>query len=159
MEKYFKSYTFDEYPPTEILGESFYLESRKTLSFQYRDKESDELLAYIALKKEEMPIQIPEEVRNANGCRLLMADVRKIVSPDNWVVKDVILLDALLYEAEYYINGWCDTDRNNEFEFDYLWFDMRDFNDVDTLDIMERLDGAKQIGGYVYKVLKRIYYL
>ena len=158
MEKPFNSYTFDEYPPTEILGEDFYIKSRKRLSFQYRDKNSDELLAFISLNKGEIPVRIPEEVRHANGCRILMADVRKIISPNNWKVKDINLLDTLLEEAEFYINGWCDTDRNNEFEFDYLWFDIKDFNGIDVLDIIERIDNTKQVSNYVYKVLKRVRY-
>ena len=46
MAEEYNSYSFDEYPPTEILETDIYLKSYKQLSFQYRTKEDDNLIAY-----------------------------------------------------------------------------------------------------------------
>ena len=156
MEKTYNEYSFKDYPPTEILGEDFYLKSRKNLSFQYRDKKSDELLGFISLGKEEMPVHISEIVRSGNGCRILMVNVKKIVSPNKCQPKDIDLLDVMLEEAEFYINAWCDKKNDNEFEFDYIWFDVRDFDEKDALDITERIGEAKRIDNFVYKIVERI---
>lgn len=64
---------------------------------------------------------------------------------------DLILLDALLDEAEYYIRGWVNT-QNGEFQFNYLWINLSDF---DSQDIIERIEGLTFINGIAYKVIER----
>ena len=51
MEKNYNSLSFTDYPPTELLDSPIYTDSIKRLSFQYRTKNNDELIAYIALSQ------------------------------------------------------------------------------------------------------------
>ena len=76
MAKNYDSLTFNDYPPTEILEKDFYKESHKVLSFQYRTKGDDKLIAYIALKKEKANIECVNN--QSNGCRILKVWVRTI---------------------------------------------------------------------------------
>lgn len=150
MEAHRTTYSYNEYPPTEILGDNHYIVSNKSLSFQYRNKESDELLAFVSLLENEPPIQVLKE--GHRGCEILMLDVRKLVSRDKWQVKDYALFNAILDEAEFRIENWCDGQNNNEFEFDYYWFDVTNEN---LQEVFERIDGAKRVGNIVYKTIER----
>ena len=85
------------------------------MSFQYRDKEDKDLLAFVSLGKERIPIN-PTELEGCNienGCRILMAQVRKIVKWGKWLTTDISLLYTLLEEMELRITMWCDTNNNN----------------------------------------------
>jgi hypothetical protein len=158
MEKIaFNRYSFTDYPPTEILEEEYYKKSLKNLSFQYRNREDKDLLAFVSLQKERIPLEAPElEGSNIeNGCRILMARVRKIVKPDNWLITDISLLYTLLEEMELRVSMWCDTNNSNRFEFDYLWFDLRDYDENEGIELMEHLDDMKQVNSLVYKNLDR----
>lgn len=153
-------YSFTDYIPEEILAEEYYTKSLKRLSFQYRDKEDKDLLAFVSLGKERIPIN-PTELEGCNienGCRILMAQVRKIVKWGKWLTTDISLLYTLLEEMELRITMWCDTNNNNNFEFDYLWFDLRDFEVTEGIELMEHLDGVKRVDNFVYKTLEHNQY-
>ena len=47
MSQYYDSLTFSDYPPTELLGSIIYEDSIKRLSFQFRTKNEDKLIAYL----------------------------------------------------------------------------------------------------------------
>lgn len=100
MAQYYDSLTFSDYPPTELLGSGIYNDSIKRLSFQYRTRNEEKLIAYIALSQDK-----PNVENQMNGCRILG------VYTENYQVTDLILLDALLDEAEYYIRGWVNTQK------------------------------------------------
>ncbi len=145
MAQYYDSLTFSDYPPTELLGSDIYNDSIKRLSFQYRTKNDDKLIAYIAVSQDSPTIDIPNVDRQSNGCRILG------VYTENYQVTDLQLLEALLDEAEYYIRGWV-NDRNGKFQFDYLWFNLTDF---DSQNIVERIEGLTLNDGVAYKAIER----
>lgn len=150
MEKYYNSLTFNDYPPTELLGMEIYLNSIKNLSFQYRTKDNDELIAYIALKQEHPNIEIPNITNQVKGCRILGIYVESY-RVGQYQVTDVQLLNILLDEAEFYISGWVDNTTKQP-QFDYIWFNIADFN---SQDIIERIDGCVVNNGLAYKIIKR----
>ena len=49
MAEQYNSLSFSDYPPTELLGSGIYNDSIKRLSFQYRTRNEEKLIAYIAL--------------------------------------------------------------------------------------------------------------
>lgn len=150
MGAFYNIFSYNEYPPSEILGENHYLISNKLLSFQYRYKTNNELLAFVSLVGKEPPIQVLNgEYR---GCEILMLDVRKIISTDKWQVKDYVFFDTILDEAEFRIENWCDKKHNNEFMFDYYWFEITNEN---TQELYERINGIEHIGNIAYKVIER----
>ena len=85
-----------------------------------------------------------------NGCRILGVYTENY-QVGHYQVTDLILLDALLDEAEYYIRGWVNT-QNGEFQFNYLWLNLSDF---DSQDIIERIEGLTFINGIAYIVIER----
>ena len=91
-----------------MLGSGIYNDSIKRLSFQYRTRNEEKLIGYIALSQDKPNIEIPNVENQMNGCRILG------VYTENYQVTDLILLDALLDEAECYIRGWVNT-KNGEF--------------------------------------------
>ncbi|MBR5788101.1 MAG: hypothetical protein IKY35_05375 [Muribaculaceae bacterium] len=132
MKKY-NTYSFVEYPPIEILGTDIYLKSIKRLSFQYRTKEGDNLVAYVALSKENIPLNIPNIGKHMNGCRILSIYVGAEII-NGYEVDNVALRMALLDEAEYFINGWVDSENNANFIFDYFWFYNEDIKKGEIID-------------------------
>lgn len=149
MAKDYISLSFHEYPPIEILGTSIYLDSNKELSFQYRSRANDELLAYIAMRKESPINNIPGILNPENGCRILSIWVKPIKFND-FSINNVTLSTALLDEAEMYINGWIDH-RNNMFEFDYFWWYNEDF-ESEMVDVLNDILNQNNIS---YKILVR----
>ena len=147
----YNSLTFDDYPPTEILGKDFYVNSHKTLSFQYRTKDGDKLIAYIALKKEQADVEIPYVSNLSNGCKILKIWVEPIVATNGYVVDNAALRIALLDKAKFYINGWVNT-QTTEFEFDYLWFYDAD---IENKEIIDEIGGMTLINNIYYKVFDR----
>ncbi len=150
MEKKYKSLTFTDYPPTELLDSHIYKDSIKSLSFQYRTKSEDELIAFIALSKESPNIVIPNVKKQSKGCRILGIGV-KSYNVNNYQVIDLPLLITLLEEAEFYIMGWIDKN-NCQFQFDYIWFNI---SDIASLDIRERIGGTKLTEEIIYKIINR----
>lgn len=150
MAQYYDSLTFSDYPPTELLGSNIYENSIKRLSFQYRTKNEDKLIAYIAVSQDKPNIDIPNVENQMNGCRILgvYTDNNQV---GHYQVTDLKLLDALLDEAEYYIRGWVNG-QNGEFQFDYLWFNLTDF---DSQDIIERIEGLTFTNDIAYKNIER----
>ena len=71
MEKNYNSLSFTDYPPTELLDNPVYTDSIKRLSFQYRTKNNDELIAYIALSQESPNVAIPNINNQSKSCRTL----------------------------------------------------------------------------------------
>lgn len=150
MAKKYYTYSFSEYPPTEILGTDIYLKSIKSLSFQYRTKEDDNLIAYIALSKESIPLSVQTIEEGMIGCRILGIYVEPIYT-NNYAVDNVTLRIALLDEVEVYINGWVNTE-TLKFEFDYLWF----YNDdIKKKEIIDEIGTMTTIGSISYKMLNR----
>lgn len=144
------TYSFAEYPPTEILGTEIYLKSIKRLSFQYRAKEGDNLIAYIALSKETLPLSVSTIEKSMIGCRILEIYVEPIYV-NNYVVDNVALRVALLDEAEHYINGWVNTE-SLKFEFDYFWF----YNDdIKKKEIIDEIGSMTTIEGISFKMVNR----
>ena len=150
MAEYYNSLTFEDYPPKELLGSSIYADSIKRLSFQYRTKNEDKLIAYIALSQDSPDMKLSNVDTQQKGCRILSLYVEPYQT-EHYQVADVILLEALLDEAEYYIYGWVDN-RNGEFQFDYLWFNVNDFN---SQEVIERIDGLIINGEVAYKTIDR----
>ena len=150
MEKNYNSLSFTDYPPTELLDSHIYKDSIKRLSFQYRTKNDDELIAYIALSQERPNIDIPNISNQSKGCRILGIYVESYIV-NNYNVVNLNLLNALLDEAEFYIMGWVNRS-NGQFQFDYLWFNGGDIN---SIDIIERIGGMKLTDEIVYKIIKR----
>ena len=132
MKKY-DTYSFAEYPPIEILGTDIYLKSIKRLSFQYRTKEGDILVAYVALSKENIPLNIPNIGEHMKGCRILSIYVGAEII-NGYEVDNVALRMTLLDEAEYYINGWVNSENNANFIFDYFWFYNEDIKKGEIID-------------------------
>ena len=52
MAEQYNSLSFSDYPPIELLGSNVYENSIKRLSFQYRTKIEDKLIAYIAVSQD-----------------------------------------------------------------------------------------------------------
>ena len=152
MEKKYITYSFSEYPPTEILDTDEYAESIKSLSFQYRTREGDKLIAYIALSKEQMPINIHNINECMTGCRVLGIYVApKIVN--GCKVDDTALRMKLLEESEHYINGWINPD-SSDFAFDYYWFYN---NDIKKGEIIDEIGHMTTIGDISFKIVKRLH--
>ena len=150
MAEEYNSYSFDEYPPTEILETGIYLKSYKQLSFQYRTKEDDNLIACIVLSKESVPFSINHLGYNMVGCRILEIFVEPIYV-NGYVVDNVALRTALLDEAELYINGWVEL-KSYKFEFDYFWF----YNeDIKKKEIIEEIGGMITTDKISFKILNR----
>lgn len=149
MAKDYQIHFFNEYPPNEILKERYYIDSIKHLSFSYRHKDSDKLVAFIAVKKEQIPIHI-DSIDMTKGCRIIQMRVRCIIS-SGFSVIDTNVLDNLLQDAFYYIKGW--DDENNQPHFDYIWFDITDFEQAN--DLIEIMDDIEHNGNIVYKIIER----
>lgn len=150
MAEKYNSISFTEYPPAEILGTDIYLKSIKRLSFQYRTKEDDNLIAYIALSKESAPISSPIIGKDMVGCRVLQIFVAPICV-NGYIVDNVSLRTALLDEAEFYINGWVEL-KTNKFEFDYFWF----YNeDIKKKEIIDEISSMTTIDDISFKILSR----
>ena len=150
MEKYYNSLSFTDYPPTELLDSHIYMDSIKRLSFQYRTKNEDELIAYIALSQESPNLVVPNINNQTKGCRILGIGV-KSYNVNNYQVIDLPLLIALLEEAEFYIMGW--VDRNNcQFQCDYIWYYI---SDIVSSDIRERIGGIQITDEIMYKIINR----
>lgn len=154
MGKNYNSYSYKDYPPPEILVDSHYKQADKALSIQYRDKESDKMIAYISLGKNEPPINLPSINDKSKGCEILMANVRKIVTTDKWQISDSALINAIIEEAEFRIEAWCEHNSPNEvvFAFDYYWLDVS--NDK-LQEVVERVDWTNIVGNIAYKVIDR----
>ncbi len=150
MAQYYDSLTFSDYPPTELLGSNVYEDSIKRLSFQYRTKNEDKLIAYIAVSQDRPNIDVPNVENQLNGCRILGIYTENY-QIGHYQVTDLKLLGALLDEAEFYIKGWVNT-QNGQFQFDYLWFNVVDF---DSQDVVERTDNMILNNGIAYKLIKR----
>ena len=86
-----------------------------------------------------------------NGCRILGVYTENY-QVGHYQVTDLNLLDALLDEAEYYIRGWV-NDQNGEFQFDYLRFNLADF---DSQDIIERIEGLTFTNGIAIRLHKQM---
>lgn len=149
MEKIYNTLSFEECPPTEILGKDFYINSIKNLSFQYKMKTDNELVAYIALAKAHPNVKIPLVSRQSKGCRLLNVWV-KPVNVDFHKISRAELLSALLYEAEFRINAWVNL-QTLLFEFDYLWFYNEDIDE----SVSNGIGSISVIDNVSYKVLER----
>lgn len=151
MAQDYNSYSFTEYPPTEILETDIYRNSIKRLSFQYRTKEGDDLIAYIALAKETIPMIVPSLDSHMNGCRILSIYVAPTLS-NGWKVDTAALRVALLDEAEFYINGWVNL-KSNKFEFDYIWF----YNaDIKYKEIIDEIDSMTIVDNISFKFVSRL---
>ena len=148
MVKNYDSLTFNDYPPTEILEQDFYKESHKVLSFQYRAKDYDNLIAYIALKKEKANIECISN--RLSGCRILKVWVRTI-GVGLYAVDDAVLRRALLDEAEFLMKCWVNN-HTRETEFDYLWcYDV----DIEKEEIIDEIGEMEHIDNIYYKVFDR----
>ena len=150
MAQYYDSLTFSDYPPTELLGSNVYENSIKSLSFQYRTKNEDKLIAYIAVCQDSPNLEIPNIENQLNGCRILDIYTEKY-QIGHYQVTDLQLLGALLDEAEFYIKGWVNN-QNGQFQFDYLWFNVVDF---DSQEVVERIGNMVLNDGVAYKLIKR----
>lgn len=73
MAQYYDKLTFSDYPPTELLGSGIYNDSIKRLLFQYRTRNEEKLIVYIALSQDKPNIEIPNVENQMNGCRILGA--------------------------------------------------------------------------------------
>ena len=71
MAQYYNSLTFSDYPPAELLGSNIYEASIKSLSFQYRTKNENKLIAYIAVSQDRPNIKVPSVENQLNGCKIL----------------------------------------------------------------------------------------
>ena len=151
MEKNYHSFSFSEYPPVEILGTDMYLNSIKRLSFQYRRKEDDKLIAYIALSKECIPVNVSNIDNHMVGCRIL--DIYVIPEIINgYEVDNVNLRMALLEETECYINAWVDLRKDKNFEFDYFWFYHED---IKKKEIIDEISYMTTIDNISFKIMER----
>lgn len=152
MDKYYNSLSFADYPPIESLDSSIYLKSIKNLSFQYRRKDNDELIAYIALCQDtpSVDIKIKDIGNNPKGCRILDVYVKPIQTSE-YQVTDSALLMALLDEAELDIMGWVNHQDGN-FQFDYLWCYL---SDITLRDFIERINDVKIENGIAYSMIRR----
>ena len=149
MKKNYISYSFNEYPPTEILGTDIYMQSIKSLSFQYRTIEDDKLIAYIALSKEQLPINIHNINEYMSGCRILDVYVApKIVN--GCEVDDTALRMKLLEESEHYIKGWANLD-SCDFTFDYYWFYNEDIKE----EIIDEIGHMTTVDNISFKIMER----
>jgi len=111
MAEFYDSFTFTDYPPTDLLDKDFYRDSLKRLSFQYLTRDNEKLIAYIALKQESPQVEIPNVENQAKGCRILSL----YANPFQYVNIHITysqVLDALLDEAEYKITNWPDNQNN-----------------------------------------------
>ena len=104
MAQYYDKLTFSDYPSTELFGSGIYNDSIKRLSFQYRTSNEEKLIAYIALSQDKPNIEIPNVENQMNGCRILGVYAENY-QVGHYQVTYLILLEALLDEAEYYIRG------------------------------------------------------
>lgn len=150
MAEHYNKLSFFEYPPMELLGSNIYENSIKRLSFQYRTKNEDKLIAYIAVCQDSPNIEIPSIENQLNGCRILDIYTEKY-QIGHYQVTDLQLLGALLDSAEFYIKGWVNN-QNGQFQFDYLWFNVADF---DSQEVVERIDNMVLNDGVAYKLIER----
>ena len=150
MAEQYNSLSSSDYPPTELLGSNVYENSIKRLSFQYRTKNDDKLIAYIAVSQDRPNIDVPNVENQLNGCRIL-AVYTENYQIGHYQVTDLQLLGALLDEAEFYIKGWVNK-QNGQFQFDYLWFNVADF---DSQEVVERICNMVLNDGVAYKLIER----
>ena len=150
MAEQYNSLSFSDYPPIELLDSNIYKNSIKRLSFQYRTKIEDKLIAYIAVSQDNPNIDVPNVKKQLNGCRILDIYTENY-QIGHYQVTDLQLLGALLDEAEFYIKGWVNT-QNHQFQFDYLWFNVDDF---DSQKLVERIDNMVLNNGVAYKIIER----
>ena len=150
MDKYYNSLSFADYPPTELLDSNIYLDSIKNLSFQYRKKDNNELIAYIALDQDTPDTIVNDIGDNINGCRILGVYVKPI-NKGNFNVTDSTLIMAILDEAEFNIMGWVNQ-QNGNFQFDYLWCYL---SEITLQDFIERISNVKIEKGIAYSMIKR----
>lgn len=150
MAEQYNSLSFSDYPPTELLGSNVYENSIKRLSFQYRTKNEDKLIAFIAVSQDNPNIDVPNVKNQLNGCRILDIYTENY-QIGHYQVTDLQLLVALLDEAEFYIKGWVNN-QNGQFQFDYLWFNVVDF---DSQNVVERIDNIVLDNGVAYKLIER----
>ncbi|MCR4834940.1 MAG: hypothetical protein K5899_00925 [Bacteroidaceae bacterium] len=138
--------TFNEFPTLRVIQSEWYDESDKQLSFAYRDenlKVDDGLRAFIAMKRENAPIQL-----EGVGCKIMGYYIRKR-SSIGLVYGDLpILCNKLFEEAIDSIVMWSDT---NGTVFDYYWFDYSD----STMELLEYIDEPQREGNIVYFVIQR----
>ena len=140
-----KTYFFNEYPPTEILEEDAYKESLKRLSFSYRTVQNDELIAFIALKKEDCPFL--KSISNA--CRILHFEVKKI-KIQGWNMPYLGLYDKMFDEAMFYIKEWCEDGKPY---FDCVWFAE---DDIELIELKKLFKDFIVKNGKFYKSINRI---
>lgn len=67
-----------------MLGSGIYNDSIKRLSFQYRTRNEEKLIAYIALSQDKPNIEIPNVENQMNGCSfvptsILLPNKKKII--------------------------------------------------------------------------------
>ena len=118
------------------------------LSFQYRTKDDDKLIAYIALKKEKANIECVNN--QSNGCRILKVWV-KTIGVGQYALDDAALRMALLDEAEIFIRCWVNT-HTQETEFDYLWgYEV----DIEKKEIINEIGEMEHVDNIYYKVFDR----
>lgn len=149
--KHYNSYSFRDYPPKEILKTGIYKKSIKRMSFQYRTKDGDRLIAYIAFSKEPIPMNPSSLKERMKGCRILDIYVEPTIY-NGCLSDNEALRDALLDDALFYINGWVDI-KSNEFEYDYFWFYNADIKYVNTI---EEIGGMTTVDNISYKLVNRL---
>lgn len=150
MAEFYDSFTFTDYPPTDLLDKDFYRDSLKRLSFQYLTRDNEKLIAYIALKQESPQVEIPDVGNQSKGCRILSLHAKPFQYGDIQITYSQ-LLDALLDEAENEITNWQDN-QNNQSQFDYIWFNIQDFP---SDEVIQRFDSMVLNGNIAYKVIDR----
>ena len=125
--------------------ESAVKESLKRLSFSYRTVQNDELIAFIALKKEDCPFL--KSISNA--CRILHFEVKKI-KIQGWNMPYLGLYDKMFDEAMFYIKEWCEDGKPY---FDCVWFAE---DDIELIELKKLFKDFIVKNGIFYKSINRI---
>ena len=128
MAQYYDKLTFSDYPPTELLGSGIYNDSIKRLSFQYRTRNEEKLIAYIALSQDKPNIEIPNVENQINDCSFVPTSI--LLPKFNPIVKnshkDTFLKPSDIERIKrfvilnYYILTSLATDKSFNYEKQFL---------------------------------------
>ncbi len=113
-----KRFFFDEYCPDELRDTQLFDESIKAMSFCEID--NDCLMNYIVVKKSVSPLLIPNVNMN-KGCEITAIKANYATSElRNNVFSE--MFQEILFDAQIWVND------DAEDEFNYLWFNLKNFN-------------------------------
>lgn len=99
--------SFDTHPCERVLTSLKYFEADKHLSFSIKNEDEEDVMAYVALKKENL-------CNKEHGCRVLDLYINQFTIP---------LYDKMFEEIIARITIWRNDGKPS---FDYMWFYLKD---------------------------------